>query len=836
MDIDVFVSHHTDSSLHIVEAIVNKLESHGIRCWYAPRNTDGSYAGSIARAINACSVFLLILNKPSSESVHVLNELDMVTKRLSKKEEVCVIPFHTADNDISEDAQYYLGRLHWIDAMKPSMYDRIEELVAKILAMFGKKTVGQTADAGTVSTQYSLNSKIPQTRDVFVGREQLLTEISEFFESGKRILFLEGIGGIGKSELAKQYALANRKKYENIVFATYTDSLQTLVCDPNMIEINGVELRPDETPEDFFKRKIQIFRTVAGEHTLLIVDNFDVDTDPNLPEFLEGSHDVIITTRNAHPGYHSIKVNSISDMNLLLHMFEMNYGMPVDEADKPYLEELFALVEYHTYTIELLAKQMEASFSTGKDLLEMFRDGRLASQATESVAGRRGMNTAFGHIRALFTMSNLTVVETGVLRELSLIGNAGIPASAYWEWTAADALSATKQAVLSLVKKSWVRRENGENGPMLSLHPLVIEVVRATDGLKPDAVNCREFLIRIADYLYMAWYRPVKENMGVADGVLSIAEYFAPFAFAPDDKELFDTWVMIPSFLWQVGRFDDSIRLGHVVYDTVLSVCGEASMLTGFAAKSLGGCYFNSSHLKESIAWYQQGLQSMILAGEGDSEDLAMSYEKVARCCTWEYEQDFDRAEELFLKAHEIRSRMKDALSNGGTMETVERRLIYNAEKAEERIGENYFEMGRMYQLRQDYKSALEFAFKQEEILLRVAPQNVSGLAYVYFDKGVCYYHLGVIAQENADPENAAQYLTMAVDNLKKALESNMKMRGAVAVDTIDNQECLGDAYAALGRYGEASNCYLSVISMLEKLLGSDCERIERVKTKMQQL
>ena len=36
MQIDVFVSYHTESSRTIVEAIVNKLEHDGVRCWYAP--------------------------------------------------------------------------------------------------------------------------------------------------------------------------------------------------------------------------------------------------------------------------------------------------------------------------------------------------------------------------------------------------------------------------------------------------------------------------------------------------------------------------------------------------------------------------------------------------------------------------------------------------------------------------------------------------------------------------------------------------------------------------------------------------------------------------------
>ena len=88
MAIDGFLSHHTDTSLDIVRDIADKLESKEIKCWYAPRDTAGAYAGSITRAINECRVFILVLNKDASESPHVLNELDIVTKRLSKKEMV----------------------------------------------------------------------------------------------------------------------------------------------------------------------------------------------------------------------------------------------------------------------------------------------------------------------------------------------------------------------------------------------------------------------------------------------------------------------------------------------------------------------------------------------------------------------------------------------------------------------------------------------------------------------------------------------------------------------------------------------------------------------------
>ena len=129
MQVDVFISHHVATCGHIAEAIANKLESMGIRCWYCGRDIQGGdYATEIMMALNSCKVFLLILNRAASESQHVLNELDAATVRLTKSEPITIMPFVVAGEEITLAAQYYLRRHHWIDAINPPMYVRIEEL------------------------------------------------------------------------------------------------------------------------------------------------------------------------------------------------------------------------------------------------------------------------------------------------------------------------------------------------------------------------------------------------------------------------------------------------------------------------------------------------------------------------------------------------------------------------------------------------------------------------------------------------------------------------------------------------------------------------------------
>ena len=100
---------------------------------------EGTYAGSIKRAIDSCAVFLVVLNKAASESRHVLNEIDIAFSR----SDVVIIPFHIADNDISDDARYYLGRIHWIDGMTPNLNDRIEDLSKRVLHALGRDNSAQ---------------------------------------------------------------------------------------------------------------------------------------------------------------------------------------------------------------------------------------------------------------------------------------------------------------------------------------------------------------------------------------------------------------------------------------------------------------------------------------------------------------------------------------------------------------------------------------------------------------------------------------------------------------------------------------------------------------------
>lgn len=679
--------------------------------------------------------------------------------------------------------------------------------------------LGVSSGINTLSGAFRLISKLPQPRKYFAGRNNQIEEIHKNFASGNHVVFLEGIGGIGKSELAKRYAVKYKHEYENILFATYSTSLKDLICDSSAILIENLVQAPGENEYAFYQRKLQQLQMLANNKTLLIIDNFDVNSDPELERFLEGPYDVIFTTRNVHSEYPSIYVSEIRDFDIMLEIFSRNYEEPVCKDDIPYLKDIFEFVQYHTYAVELIAKQMAASFLTAKEMLRLLKEGEFKNNITETVTGRSDQKTAFQHLTSLFDIGRLNEPEKKIMMYLSLMGTVGVQAERLKEWAELPSFEVVNQ----LVKKSWVRKEAGKK---YSLHPLVCEVV--WNRLTPCVGNCRSFLTQIARFCNGAWCREYQRNLEATNNILAVLEYFKIL----DGREII---IFSPCcyFLWQVGKFDDAIRYCTKLYNSCLKEFGEASIETGYAARCVGGCYFNSGKLRESIPWYKLGLDCMKLATDEDCEELAASYEKVGRCYTWKEncDQDFEKAKQNFQTALNMRLRLRDAIKDGKKLSTLENPWHYDLGEAEGNIAGTYMELGRMYQAMGDYKQALEYVVKHEAITATYQQKNLSGLAYAYYDQGFCHYHLGLQAKTHGDAATATKEFQQAAKKLEEALSTNMKMRGALAIDTIVNQELLADVYVAMAQelYDKASSGYIAAKNMAENLLGKNCEQVQRI-------
>lgn len=137
MAIDVFVSYHTATSLDTAKAVVQKLESQGLRCWYQDRDSHGKFGGVIKRAIEECGAFVVILNGQSARSRHVLNEVALAFDR----EELELLPLRMTSDPLGDDMEYYLHRIHQIDGHSRSRDAALEDLCSRTLRALNRSEI-----------------------------------------------------------------------------------------------------------------------------------------------------------------------------------------------------------------------------------------------------------------------------------------------------------------------------------------------------------------------------------------------------------------------------------------------------------------------------------------------------------------------------------------------------------------------------------------------------------------------------------------------------------------------------------------------------------------------
>jgi WD40 repeat protein len=129
---DVFVSHSAKDKT-TADAVCAKLESHGIRCWIAPRDIlpGHDWGGSIIKAINGARAMVLVFSKNANASPQIKREVE---RAVSKG--VSVIPLRIENVLPSETLEFFISTPHWLDAFTPPLERHLEylaEVVQKII-------------------------------------------------------------------------------------------------------------------------------------------------------------------------------------------------------------------------------------------------------------------------------------------------------------------------------------------------------------------------------------------------------------------------------------------------------------------------------------------------------------------------------------------------------------------------------------------------------------------------------------------------------------------------------------------------------------------------------
>lgn len=359
--------------------------------------------------------------------------------------------------------------------------------------------------AGTLSpviSDFVYNGEVPKACAHFCGRNQELSTLHELI-SEKRIIFLQGIAGIGKSELAKAYARAYRKDYTNILYLTYSGDLRQ-----DIIDLDFVDDLPEDTEEDRFRKHNRFLRSLK-EDTLLIIDNFNTTAgkDAFFSVLLKCRCRILFTTRSRFDNYASFNLGEISDPDALLSL--MGYFYSDAKRKQSILKQIIQTVHSHTLAVELSARLLETGILEPQELLARLQVEKSALGATDTIDivkdGQSRKATYYEHIHTLFSLYRLSEEELNIMRGLIFVPVSGVSGRLYANWMKLSDMN----RINDLIEKGFVQTQSGRQ---ISLHPMIQEV--AIDETRPSVNNSAVLLDSLQTICLLhghdvTWYKPL---------------------------------------------------------------------------------------------------------------------------------------------------------------------------------------------------------------------------------------------------------------------------------------------------------------------------------------
>lgn len=131
---DVFICHSAKDKT-TADAVCAMLESNGVRCWIAPRDvTPGmEWSECIIDAIEECRVMVLVFTTNANESGQIRREIERAVNR-----GVAILPIRIEDILPARALEYFIGNVHWLDALTPPLESHIQNLAGTVKILLGR--------------------------------------------------------------------------------------------------------------------------------------------------------------------------------------------------------------------------------------------------------------------------------------------------------------------------------------------------------------------------------------------------------------------------------------------------------------------------------------------------------------------------------------------------------------------------------------------------------------------------------------------------------------------------------------------------------------------------
>ena len=421
----------------------------------------------------------------------------------------------------------------------------------------------------------------------FAGREPYLKRIWEIFRLEKGPAVLYGIGGIGKTAIARAYALRFRKEYDGVLFLSCSGDFQMVFGDDVRLPISNFRYSQDKYGGKgrYVREKLKILAQIAGkQRLLLILDDCNTEQDRLMKWVFSLPCHILVTTRRdpaAWGGCSGIPVGELGQEEWKSFV-RLYWGREPDHKAWEEFSNYWKQIGGHTLLMMLRLKGMKAQ-GHQKELPESLAED-------------------------LFCRFPLKKPEKQILRELALLPVQGIRESLYFR------VSEANRAALGRLKDCLLVRSESSGGGsdrLLSLHPIIADAARKI--FLPTQHNCRRIIHGFYEIARNAWNCTYLDNQKIEPYVFAIFRAFPePEAWLAREFGALVTW------LWVQGYFKEAKRQCRKLTESVERYYGNCHQITGETYLKMAATCYNAMGFEESEIWYFKAFDCMNQCGAFD--------------------------------------------------------------------------------------------------------------------------------------------------------------------------------------------------------------------------
>ncbi|MGD1890808.1 MAG: tetratricopeptide repeat protein [Cyclobacteriaceae bacterium] len=287
-----------------------------------------------------------------------------------------------------------------------------DQLAASVAAVLGRHF------STSPPTNQELTLRLPRTQErEIVGRKEDLQKIKQRLFNQQSVVLVNGLGGIGKTTLAQVYVDKFYRKYRHIAWVDeLTDTFES-----NLVNATGLlpslEIKPEgKELKDLFAEVVMKLKEKPGPN-LLVIDNANetlssyYDILPKPP-----SWHVLVTSRENIERFETMELGFLSESEALA-LFQKHYQR--EQLSEAEIAALVKLVDYHTLTIEILAKTAQKQRTDLQKLSSAIESDLRANVYVPHQGAKIDRITSY--LCSIFQLTELNEDEHWLLKQLACL-------------------------------------------------------------------------------------------------------------------------------------------------------------------------------------------------------------------------------------------------------------------------------------------------------------------------------------------------------------------------------------------------------------------------------